>query len=229
MSVLLRQLMSRLMAPEGGGEGGGGGGGGGAPGAGGAGGGSGGAGGAGGSGSGAGGTGNPLLDSPLEDLPAEWRDHARKLRSENAQLRARLKGVDDAEAKAKLDEQIAKATADAKKAAEELIAQSKKDADARVIRAELKAAALRAGLIDVDALKLIDTSKLTLNADGEVDGIDALLTDLQKNKAYLFQAPRSSSTSRTPSNSPAPAPSAKDLLKKDPVAYEAALKAAKGG
>jgi hypothetical protein len=47
----------------------------------------------------------------------------------------------------------------------------------------LKAAAQRAGMIDLDALKLADLTKVKLNDKGE---IDALIGDLKKSKPHLF-------------------------------------------
>jgi hypothetical protein len=54
----------------------------------------------------------------------------------------------------------------------------------------LKAAALRAGLIDNDWLKLVDTSKITLE-EGKygvtVKGADELMVKLKEDKPYLFR------------------------------------------
>jgi len=59
-------------------------------------------------------------------------------------------------------------------------------ANERVIRAELKVAAQKAGMIDLDGLKLADVSKVTLEADGTVKGADELMTALKEAKPYLF-------------------------------------------
>jgi hypothetical protein len=55
-----------------------------------------------------------------------------------------------------------------------------------IIGAKMKVAAQRAGMIDLDALKLADTSKVTLEADGTVKGADELMTALKEAKPYLF-------------------------------------------
>ena len=73
-------------------------------------------------------------------------------------------------------------------------------ADQRIIRAELKAEALKAGMVDLDGLKLADLSKVKLNDAGEVEGADALMTELKKSKPYLFGTP--GTTSNTTTNAP---------------------------
>lgn len=85
----------------------------------------------------------------------------------------------------------------AKKAAEDAVTAAKTDADTRItaaekatqdrlLRAELKAAAVKAGITDLDGLKLADTSKLKLNDAGEIDGLDEFMTSFKEAKPYLF-------------------------------------------
>jgi hypothetical protein len=57
---------------------------------------------------------------------------------------------------------------------------------AEAITARVKVAALKAGLIDLDWLKLVDTSKVTLGAYGSVQGSDELIAELKEAKPYLF-------------------------------------------
>jgi cell wall-associated NlpC family hydrolase len=92
------------------------------------------------------------------------------------------------------------------------IAQATTAAEQRIVRAELKAAALKAGMVDLDGLKLADLSSVKLAEDGSVEGADALMASLKEAKPYLFGATNSSST---PGAKPAPKPaepkSAKDM------------------
>ncbi len=172
---------------------------------------------------------NKMLDAPIDTIPAEWQDEARRLRRENASLRERLKSADDAESQAKIEAAIKKAQDDSKKSLDEQLAAERTAANSRLIRAELKASAIKAGIVDLDGLKLVDTSKLTVNAEGDVEGVDALMTDLAKSKPYLFKTQGSSGTSPVPSKDAPPPVNAVELRKKDPAAYEAALAAAKKG
>jgi hypothetical protein len=67
-----------------------------------------------------------------------------------------------------------------------------------VLRAELKVAAIRAGMIDLDGLKLVDTSGLQLDETGEVKGAAALMQQLRRSKPWLFGQASSSNPMMPP-------------------------------
>lgn len=77
----------------------------------------------------------------------------------------------------------------------ELEAQSRE----RLIRAELKAQAMRAGMVDLDGLKLVDAGTLTLDEAGEVQGAAALMQSLRRAKPWLFPGASTSSAATPPS------------------------------
>jgi hypothetical protein len=52
---------------------------------------------------------------------------------------------------------------------------------------QIEVAALQAGICDVDALKLADRSLLKVNAKGETEGVEAMLTALRHSKPFLFK------------------------------------------
>lgn len=81
---------------------------------------------------------------------------------------------------------------------ERQLAEVEQRTEIRLIRAELKAEAIRAGMVDMDGLKLIDLSEVKLRADGEVDGAPALMTRLKKAKPWLFGTPSFSSNATPP-------------------------------
>ena len=91
--------------------------------------------------------------------------------------------------------------------------------EAQLIRAELKAEAIRAGMIDLDGLKLVDSTEVTLSADGEVDGATTLMTQLKKAKPWMFSATSLSSTAIPP---PAHAPRQKLATEMTDAEYRAA-------
>ena len=129
---------------------------------------------------------------PIKGPETFSREYVHELREENKS--ARLK-AQEAEAKA------AAAEAEAKKAKDEAEAhktEAKTAADQRIIRAELKAEAIKAGMIDLDGLKLADLSAVKLDDNGEVVGAEELMTKLKADKPYLFQAPSSSNTDKKP-------------------------------
>lgn len=141
---------------------------------------------------GGGGGGNPPAPpapSPAPPEPTTFsREFVSELRHENGKWRQ------------KSQEEAAKATA-----AEEAAKKAKEEADAkisaaqtaandRILRSELKAEAIKAGMVDLDGLKLADLSKVKLNAEtGEVEGAAELMVELKKAKPYLFGAAGSTS------------------------------------
>jgi hypothetical protein len=81
--------------------------------------------------------------------------------------------------------------------------------ETRLVRAELKAEAVRAGMIDLDGLRLVDLPSLKLNERGEVEGAAAVMQDLRKNKPWLFGTVSQSSSNPS---SPPPAMPPKQKL-----------------
>ena len=143
-------------------------------------------------------------------------DYVKELREENKALRLK------AQASEKLAEESKTGAEAAKKTADESVKTATNTANERIIRAELKAAAITAGMIDLDGLKLADLSKVKLKDDGTVEGADTMLADLKTAKAYLFGTPNTSSQKDpTPPATPPVAKKAKDMT--DPE-YEAAKK-----
>jgi hypothetical protein len=98
------------------------------------------------------------------------------------------------------------------------------DADAKLIRAELKTEAIRAGMVDLDGLKLLNTEDVRLTETGEVADAAAMLAKLKRAKPWLFGAAVSSSAAANP---PRPEPPrtrhANDLSHEEWVAARAAL------
>ena len=68
----------------------------------------------------------------------------------------------------------------------------------RLIRAELRVEAVRAGMGDLDGLKLADLGKVSIGEDGEVQGGAALMSKLRTDKPWLFAQASSSSVASPP-------------------------------
>ena len=81
----------------------------------------------------------------------------------------------------------------------------------RVILAELKVEAMRAGIVDLDGLKFLNTAEIHLDDDGNIDGGPELINQLKRAKPWLFAAPWSSSVAKVPSSKPARQKLAKDM------------------
>lgn len=133
-------------------------------------------------------------------------EYVHELREENKAWRLKAQ---TAETKAA---DLQKAADTAAQSAKDSVAAAEKAANERVMRAEVKAAAIAAGMIDLDGLKLADMSKLTLKDDGSVEGVDTMLTEFKTAKPYLFGKPNSSSNpSDPPPNKPPEAKKATEM------------------
>ena len=88
-------------------------------------------------------------------------------------------------------------------------------AQERLVQAELKSHAIRAGIIDVDCLKLLDTSALTMDDDGNIPDAAGALSRLKRDKPWLFALPNSSHPSPPPAPEPPKTKTAKDMTHKE--------------
>jgi hypothetical protein len=89
--------------------------------------------------------------------------------------------------------------------------QNRRLSEQRVILAELKVEAMRAGILDLDGLKFLNTAEIHLTEDGNIDGGPELINQLKHVKPWLFAAPWSSSVAKVPSSKPARQKLAKDM------------------
>jgi|SRR6516165_10694991 hypothetical protein len=86
--------------------------------------------------------------------------------------------------------------------AEAALDQLQAEAAAKLIRAELKAEAVKAGMIDLDGLKLIDVNEMKLNEAGEIPDAGAVLARMKRAKPWLFGAASSSAAANPPRPEP---------------------------
>jgi len=70
----------------------------------------------------------------------------------------------------------------------------------RIVESELKVAALRAGMIDLDGLAFLDTHGLVLNEEGKLPASSEMISQLRHDKPWLFKTSSSSSTAIAPQN-----------------------------
>jgi hypothetical protein len=77
------------------------------------------------------------------------------------------------------------------------------DSNRRAIHSELRAEAMRRGMVDLDGLKLIRHDSVTIDEDGVVHGVQTTLTKLRRDKPWLFGAASSSSVAGVPEAVPA--------------------------
>jgi hypothetical protein len=85
---------------------------------------------------------------------------------------------------------------------ERRLAEIEHEAQARVVRAELKVEAVRAGIVDLDGLKLLDLKNVELTSDGELANAAELVVQLRRAKPWLFGGTSSSSRASPPPAQP---------------------------
>ena len=69
----------------------------------------------------------------------------------------------------------------------------------RLIAAELKSAAVHAGIVDLDALRMLDLSSVKMSASGAVEGAKELMDRAKAAKPHLFaSAPAKHASQMTP-------------------------------
>lgn len=87
-------------------------------------------------------------------------------------------------------------------AAEAELDMARRDSESRLKRAELKVEAVRAGMIDLDGLKLVDPEQVTFDEEGGASNAAAVIDMLRRKKPWLFGAQSSSSSAAAPPADP---------------------------
>jgi hypothetical protein len=167
--------------------------------------------------------GNPAVP-PVVTEPATFSvDYVRELRGENKGYRLKL-----TEVTTKL-EAAEKAAAEKVSAAEAKAAEAVSAAGKRIVASELKVAAKAAGLMDMDFLKLLDTSVVKLKDDGDVE-IPADFWEKAKAAKPAFFTPATGAekgttapTATPPKPGQVPVKTAKEMTPAEYAAAKAAL------
>jgi hypothetical protein len=102
---------------------------------------------------------------------------------------------------------------------EQQIRSLSEQARANLVMSELKAEAVRAGMVDLDGLKLLDSSTLTVGEHGEVTGAAAAIERFRRAKPWLFGGASRAAAAVPP---PAQPPRAKNAVDMTPEEYRAA-------
>jgi hypothetical protein len=82
----------------------------------------------------------------------------------------------------------------------EEIAILRSDFQSRLLTANLRTEAVRAGMIDLDGLKLVDLADVRLDENDRVVGGRKIMADLRRNKPWLFRVASTSSAARSTKN-----------------------------
>jgi hypothetical protein len=107
--------------------------------------------------------------------------------------------------------------------AAEDVARLRGEFQARLIAANLRTEAVRAGMIDLDGLKLIDLSKVRLDENDMITEGRKIMTDLRRAKPWLFAAPSTSSAAVPPVSQPIRLKTAMDMTDEEYSAARTAV------
>ena len=99
----------------------------------------------------------------------------------------------------------------------------RRDFEVRLLQANLRAEAIRAGIVDLDGLKLIDPSTVKTDENGNIVDGKGLMASLQRKKPWLFGSMSSSSTTPPPASAPVRQKMAMDMTDEEYTAARAAL------
>jgi hypothetical protein len=107
---------------------------------------------------------------------------------------------------------------------EDEISQMRTEYASRLILARIQTEAVKAGMIDLDGLKLADLSAVTLRPDDKLIGAKEAMESLRRSKPWLFGTTLSSSSAAAapPSQSARPR-SAMEMTDEEYIAARAAL------
>lgn len=103
------------------------------------------------------------------------------------------------------------------------IAKLRSDFQARLVAADLRTEAVRAGIVDLDGLKLIDISAVRLGEDDKVVGARKIIDDLRRNKPWLFPGVSSSSPAPVPASQPVRQKTALEMSDEEYIVARAAI------
>jgi hypothetical protein len=84
----------------------------------------------------------------------------------------------------------------------EEIVKLRSEYQSRLVVANLRTEAVRAGMVDLDGLRLIDISSIRLSNDDKIIGGRKLMDDLRRTKPWLFGVTSSSSVAVAPASQP---------------------------
>ena len=85
---------------------------------------------------------------------------------------------------------------------ERRLVSAEQEARTRMVQAELKVEALRAGIIDLDGLKLLEPSRVEIGEAGEVKNAADVISQFRRAKPWLFGSGSSSSLANPPPAQP---------------------------
>jgi hypothetical protein len=112
---------------------------------------------------------------------------------------------------------------DEQQSVSEEIATLRTNFQSRLITANLQTEAVRAGMIDLDGLKLMDLSGVRLDENDKVVGGRKIMADLRRDKPWLFGVASTSSAATAPASQPVRQKTAMDMTEAEYTAARTAV------
>jgi hypothetical protein len=112
---------------------------------------------------------------------------------------------------------------DEQQSVSEEIAALQTNFQSRLIAANLQTEAVRAGMIDLDGLKLLDLSGVRLDDNDKVVGGRKIMADLRRDKPWLFGVASTSSAATAPASQPVRQKTAMDMTEAEYTAARTAV------
>ena len=112
---------------------------------------------------------------------------------------------------------------DEQQSVSEEIATLRTNFQSRLITANLQTEAVRAGMIDLDGLKLMDLSGVRLDENDKVVGGRKIMADLRRTKPWLFGVASTSSAATAPASQPVRQKTAMDMTEAEYTAARTAV------
>jgi hypothetical protein len=107
--------------------------------------------------------------------------------------------------------------------ADDQIEKLRAEYESRLVAANLRTEAVRAGMIDLDGLKLVDLSSVTLDANDKIVDGRKIMDGLRREKPWLFGATSSSSAAVAPASQPVRQKTALEMSDEEYAAARAVL------
>lgn len=105
----------------------------------------------------------------------------------------------------------------------EAIARVRREYEEKLLLANLRTEAVRAGMVDLDGLKLIDPATVRRDDDGNIEDGKRLMADLRRRKPWLFVSMSSSTPGIPPTSVPPRQKMAMDMTDEEYVSARATL------
>jgi hypothetical protein len=103
------------------------------------------------------------------------------------------------------------------------ISEVKRQMTSHLVMAELKAEAMRAGIIDLDVLRLLDLEAAKVDEHHNVLGVPEMIEKFKERKPYLFRSKSSSTPTSAPPAQPMTRKRAVDMTDEEYQAARSAL------